>query len=51
MKVTSEKAYEALDLYFKCCAIQTDITGLCKYGAMLANNGVNPTTGLRVISP
>jgi glutaminase len=28
-----------------------DVEGLARFGAMLANNGINPSTGERIIDP
>lgn len=44
-------AYAALDMYFKNCSILVDTASLAWFGATLANNGVNPATGERVMRP
>ena len=48
-RVTPEemKAFceEALDFYFKQCSILVDVESLSRFGAMLANNGINPNSG------
>ena len=41
----------ALDLYFRTCALTLDCQGLATAAAMLANGGVCPLTGHRVIDP
>jgi len=45
-----QSADEALDLYFKCCSILVDVGSLARFGSMLANNGINTSTGERIIS-
>lgn len=42
--------HEALDLYFRCCALETDVRGLASAAATLANAGVCPVTERQVIS-
>jgi glutaminase len=42
---------EALDLYFRACAMTLDCDGLSVIAAMLANGGVCPLTGHRVAEP
>lgn len=46
---TRAKAEESLDLYFKNCSILVNVESLARFGAMLANNGVNPSTGERLL--
>jgi glutaminase len=46
---TKTKADEALDLYFKACSILINVDSLARFGAMLANNGVNPSSGERIL--
>jgi glutaminase len=41
----------ALDLYFRTCSLTLDCQGLATAAAMLANGGVCPLTGHRVIDP
>jgi glutaminase len=48
MKKFSE---ESLDLYFKSCSVMVNVESLAKFGAMLANNGINPSTGDRILKP
>ena len=45
-----QQADEALDLYFKYCSIQVDVGSLAKFGSMLTNNGINPSTGERILT-
>jgi glutaminase len=40
-----------LDVYFRQCAIQVTARDLAVMGATLANYGINPVTGERVVSP
>ncbi|QNO15616.1 glutaminase A [Alkalicella caledoniensis] len=47
--VIEEDVEEVLDLYFKHCSIEVDCIGLAKLGAILANQGICPTTGERVV--
>lgn len=42
---------ESLDFYFQQCSILVDVQSLARFGAMLANNGINPTTGHRILKP
>lgn len=39
-----------LDFYFMCCSLEADADRLSIVAATLANNGVNPLTGDRVLS-
>jgi glutaminase len=41
---------EALDIYFRQCSILVTARDLALIGACLANNGVNPVTGVTVLS-
>lgn len=41
---------ETLDIYFRQCSIEVTTEDLAKFGAMLANEGVLPWSGERVIS-
>ena len=43
-------ADEGLDFYFIQCSMLVDVQGLARFGAMLANGGVNPNSGERIIS-
>ena len=49
--ITKSKTDHALDLYFKNCSILVNVDSLSRYGAMLANNGVNPSSGERILKP
>ena len=40
---------EAVDIYTKACSVGVNVKQLAQMGAMLANGGVNPVTGERVI--
>lgn len=42
---------EAVEPYFRQCALAVDCTDLAVMGATLANHGENPLTGMRVVSP
>lgn len=42
---------EAAEPYFQQCSLLVDATDLSAMGATLANNGVNPITGARVVKP
>ena len=42
--------HDALDLYFRCCALETDVRRLSCAAATLANAGVCPVTERQVIS-
>lgn len=44
-------ADDGLDFYFIQCSMLVDVEGLARFGAMLANGGVNPSTGERCIGP
>jgi glutaminase len=41
--------FESVDIYTKQCSVGVTATQLARMGATLANNGVNPVTGERVI--
>ena len=40
---------KALDLYFLANSILINVDSLARFGAMLANNGVNPSSGERIL--
>lgn len=42
-------AEDALDLYFKTCSVSVNTQDLANYAMVLANDGVNPQTGERLI--
>lgn len=50
-KETKLAADASLDLYFKNCSILVNAKSLAMFGAMLSNNGMNPSTGERVLGP
>lgn len=41
--------FESVDVYTKQCSVGVNATQLARMGATLANNGINPATGERVI--
>ena len=41
--------FESVDVYTKQCSVGVNVVQLARMGAVLANNGVNPVTGERVI--
>lgn len=41
--------FQSVDIYTKQCSVGVNVLQLAKMGATLANNGVNPATGERVI--
>jgi len=48
---TKRFADAALNLYFMNCSLMVNVESLARFGSMLANNGINPTTGERILSP
>lgn len=38
-----------LNFYFMCCSLEADTDRLSIVAATLANNGINPLTGVRVL--
>lgn len=48
-EITRAKAEAALDLYFQNCSIKVNVESLARFGAMCANNGVNPSSGERLL--
>lgn len=48
---TRQLADDGLDFYFVQCSMLVDAEGMARFGAMLANNGVNPSTNERIVSP
>jgi glutaminase len=48
---TKQLADNGLDFYFKQCSMLVDVGSMARFGAMLANGGVNPSTGERIVSP
>lgn len=49
--VLKREVDQALDVYFRQCAVQVTARDLSIMAATLANNGVNPVTGESVLSP
>lgn len=49
--LTKKNADEALNLYFKLCSILVNCETLARFGAMLANNGINPISGEKIVNP
>ena len=45
-----QQSDESLDMYFKCCSILVDVGSLAMIGSMLANNGINPFTGEKILT-
>ena len=41
--------FESVDIYTKQCSVGVNAIQLARMGAMLANNGINPVTGVQVI--
>lgn len=50
-EATKKLADDGLDFYFIQCSMLVDCEGLARFGAMLANGGINPSTGERVVGP
>ncbi|MCY1023045.1 glutaminase A [Pyxidicoccus sp. MSG2] len=50
-KVLGSPREQALDLYTRQCSLDVTAKQLATMGATLANGGVNPVTGQRVVSP
>ena len=48
---TSKLADDGLDWYFVQCSMLVNVEGIARFGAMLANDGINPSTGERIIEP
>jgi glutaminase len=49
-EATKKLADDGLDFYFALCSLLVNVEGLARFGAMLANGGINPSTGERIIS-
>lgn len=47
--ILEEKTEETLELYFRQCSILVNCRDLAMMGATLANNGVNPITGIQAV--
>lgn len=50
-EATKKLADDGLDWYFVQCSMLVDVEGMARFGAMLANNGINPSTGERIVEP
>jgi glutaminase len=48
---TKKLADDGLDWHFIQCSMLVNVEGISRFGAMLANNGINPSTGERIIDP
>jgi glutaminase len=48
---TIKLADDGLDFYFAQCSVLVNVEGVARFGAMLANNGINPSTGERIVEP
>lgn len=48
---TKKQADDGLDWYFAQCSLLVNVEGLARFGAMLANGGINPSTGERIVGP
>lgn len=48
---TKKLADDGLDWYFVQCSMLTNVESIARFGAMLANNGINPSTGERILEP
>jgi glutaminase len=44
-------ADDGLDWYCAQSAILVNVEAISRFGAMLANNGINPSTGERIVDP
>lgn len=49
--VITGEVEDTLDLYFKLCSIQVTVKSLAGFGLLLANNGVHPFTGEKLMEP
>ena len=50
-ELTSKLADDGLNWYFAQCSTLASVESVSRFGAMLANNGINPSTGERVVEP
>jgi glutaminase len=50
-EATKKLADDGLDWYFVQCSMLVDVEGMARFGAMLANDGINPSTGERIVEP
>lgn len=49
--ILEDKTEETLDVYFRQCSILVNCRDLAVMGATLANNGINPVTGVIALKP
>jgi glutaminase len=49
--IVSDRVEQSLDLYFMQCSILVTAADLALIGATIANNGVHPTSGERIVGP
>ena len=49
--IIEDRVEETLDLYFMQCSVLVSAADLALIGATIANNGVHPTTGERIVGP
>lgn len=50
-KVLEGSVEEHLEVYLKHCSIQLSCASIAKIGAVLANDGIDPSTGVMIVSP
>jgi len=50
-ELTLKLAEDGLNWYFAQCSLLVSVESVARFGAMLANNGINPSTGERIIEP
>ncbi len=50
-KILERNAEDILDLYFRFCSVMVTAKGLARYGMILANDGMDPTTGEQALDP
>lgn len=48
-ELTKKLADDGLDWYFIQCSMLSTVEGIARFGAMLANDGINPSTGERIL--
>ena len=48
-KILGGDTEEVLDLYFRFCSVLVTAKGLARYGMILANDGVDPISGERMV--
>ena len=47
--IITDRVEETLDLYFAQCSVQVDVVDLATIAATIANHGLHPKTGVRVV--